>query len=160
MSTQTISPAPLDTKARAVEFAKKYPFRDSDGHFGPVTVANVNRYEHPTDSTKDRDIVNLCLRTPNSQGTNATISAPAEWNKFSWVRPGMLVEVVMERGFIKKIIKSVAEPVNPKKGIARVINDDVTAAMEAMDAEAAVNDLIEETSNVPAKDLVLDDKPF
>ena len=157
-----MSTATLEAKARATEFAQNYPFRGEDGHFGPVSIANVNRAVEITKkdgSTELRDIVNLCLRTPNSKGSNATISAPSEWNKFGWARSGGLVEVVMENGFIKKIIKSVAEPVS-RKGAAKV-NTETGEILDEQSASAAVKEVVEKAAT-PATELAgaEDGKPF
>lgn len=153
MSTQTTT-TPSESKARAAEFAKNYPMVSDDGLWAAITVGNIGEY-------KDRDIVNLCLRTPKSGANNASISYPKIWNKAKNFRSGMLVDVQIVDGFIKKITPSVAKAVTTKKVSAAEVNKQVGHAMEEQEAEEATQDVVNEAlSDVPASEVLTDDKPF
>ena len=129
----------MESKKSNEEYAKHYPVVKQDGYFGPVVVGNLGQYN-------DRDIINLCLKTTRSNDRNSSISFPRSWGKASAFMPGDLVNVVVEDGYIKKIIHAKPKPVS-----FSAINREIAEIVEKSNAQASVEVAKKESQPVPAE---------
>jgi hypothetical protein len=137
--------ATLESKQKAIEYAKNYPLVVTDSNFmGPVTVGNIGEYN-------DRSIINLCLRTARSNPYNATISFPADWRKASMFKPGDQVNIRLENGYVKNIWIAKPESVRTGKISAAVVNQQVAEAIAEHAVEEAMKQVVAETTkSVPS----------
>jgi hypothetical protein len=137
-----------ETKQKAIEYAKNYPLVLTDSNFmGPVTVGNVGEFN-------GRSIINLCIRTANSDPYNATISFPSDWRKASMFKPGDQVNIQIQDGYVKNLWFARPESIRPAKISAAVVNQQVADAMAEQAAEEAVKQVVEESAkSVPANDI-------
>jgi hypothetical protein len=87
----------MENKKSNEEYAKNYPTVQQDGYFGPITVGNNGEYD-------GRDLINLCVKTVKSGDRNAVASFPKGWGKARLFTPGDQVNVVIEDGFVKKML--------------------------------------------------------
>lgn len=115
----------MTAQEKAIMYAKNYPTINSQaGLFGPVAVSNLSGFN-------GRVIINLAMKTARSAPKNACISFPAQWSNASRFRPGDLVNVFVEDGYVRKIWPAKPTALATAKAImdapAETVQDDPTS---------------------------------